>query len=146
MDTQIQIPPTANVNEEPISRRSQIISELKNHLSELGHNIEVFEIYVFDKDNLPLIVIKDSDDDVEAASFETIRHTLSVSLVLITSSYSKNDDLVKDVLHKLKSFEYKFNSKSLNAINRSGIQVLDQDYIATEIKLTFSYQTKLWSL
>ncbi|AQW81286.1 hypothetical protein [Campylobacter pinnipediorum] len=130
----------------PKNQRSEIISGLKQHLSELNYNIEVFEIYVFDKETLPLIVIKDSDDDVDVVSFETIRHTLSVSIILIDTSYTKNDELVKEVLHKMKSFNSKFNTKILNAINRSTIQVLDKDYVATELKVTFTYQTELWSL
>ena len=132
-------PPTQNV-------RAQIVDALKKHLEELNFNVEVFEIYVFDKDNLPLIIIKDTDDAVEAVSFERIKHELSVSINLIDSSYSKNDELLLKVLDKLKSFEGKFNFMELNAVNRSNIEVLDKDYVMTELRLSFVYHTQLWSV
>lgn len=132
-------PPTQNV-------RAQIVDALKKHLGELNFNVEVFEIYVFDKDNLPLIIIKDTDDAVEAVSFERIKHELSVSINLIDSSYSKNDELLLKVLDKLKSFEGKFNFMALNAVNRSNIEVLDKDYVMTELRLSFVYHTQLWSV
>jgi len=126
--------------------RAQIISALKKHLESLNFNVEVFEIYVFDKDNLPLIIIKDTDDEVEAVSFERIKHELSVSINLIASSYSKNDELLLKVLDRLKSFEGKFNFMELNAVNRSNIEVLDKDYVMTELRLSFVYHTWLWSV
>ena len=131
---------------EPENVRAQIISALKKHLEGLNFNVEVFEIYVFDKDNLPLIIIKDTDDAVEAVSFERIKHELSVSINLIDSSYSKNDELLLKVLDKLKSFEGKFNFMELNAVNRSNIEVLDKDYVMTELRLKFVYHTQLWSV
>ena len=131
---------------EPENVRAQIISTLKKHLEGLNFNVEVFEIYVFDKDNLPLIIIKDTDDAVEAVSFERIKHELSVSINLIASSYSKNDELLLKVLDRLKSFEGKFNFMELNAVNRSNIEVLDKDYVMTELRLSFVYHTRLWSV
>lgn len=131
---------------EPENVRAQIISALKKHLESLNFNVEVFEIYVFDKDNLPLIIIKDIDDAVEAVSFERIKHELSVSINLIASSYSKNDELLLKVLDRLKSFEGKFNFMELNAVNRSNIEVLDKDYVMTELRLSFVYHTRLWSV
>ena len=131
---------------EPENTRAQIISALKKHLESLNFNVEVFEIYVFDKDNLPLIIIKDTDDAVEAVSFERIKHELSVSINLIASSYSKNDELLLKVLDRLKSFEGKFNFMELNAVNRSNIEVLDKDYVMTELRLSFVYHTRLWSV
>ena len=131
---------------EPENVRAQIISALKKHLESLNFNVEVFEIYVFDKDNLPLIIIKDTDDAVEAVSFERIKHELSVSINLIASSYSKNDELLLKVLDRLKSFEGKFNFMELNAVNRSNIEVLDKDYVMTELGLSFVYHTRLWSV
>ena len=131
---------------EPENVRAQIISALKKHLESLNFNVEVFEIYVFDKDNLPLIIIKDTDDAVEAVSFERIKHELSVSINLIASSYSKNDELLLKVLDRLKSFEGKFNFMELNAVNRSNIEVLDKDYVMTELRLSFVYHTRLWSV
>jgi hypothetical protein len=131
---------------EPENVRAQIISALKKHLESLNFNVEVFEIYVFDKDNLPLIIIKDTDDAVEAVSFERIKHELSVSINLIASSYSKNDELLLKVLDRLKSFEGKFNFMELNAVNRSNIEVLDKDYVMTELRLSFIYHTRLWSV
>lgn len=126
--------------------RAQIIGALKKHLESLNFNVEVFEIYVFDKDNLPLIIIKDTDDAVEAVIFERIKHELSVSINLIASSYSKNDELLLKVLDRLKSFEGKFNFMELNAVNRSNIEVLDKDYVMTELRLSFVYHTRLWSV
>ena len=131
---------------EPENVRAQIISALKKHLESLNFNVEVFEIYVFDKDNLPLIIIKDTDDAVEAVSFERIKHELSVSINLIASSYSKNDELLIKVLDKLKSFEGKFNFMELSAVNRSNIEVLDKDYVMTELRLKIVYHTQLWSV
>lgn len=131
---------------EPKNTRAQIISALKKHLESLNFNVEVFEIYVFDKDNLPLIIIKDTDDAVEAVSFERIKHELSVSINLIASSYSKNDELLLKVLDRLKSFEGKFNFMELNAVNRSNIEVLDKDYVMTELRPSFVYHTRLWSV
>ena len=98
------------------------------------------------RDNLPLIIIKDTDDAVEAVSFERIKHELSVSINLIASSYSKNDELLLKVLDSLKSFEGKFNFMELNAVNRSNIEVLDKDYVMTELKLSFVYHTQLWNV
>ena len=131
---------------EPENVRAQIISALKKHLESLNFNVEVFEIYVFDKDNLPLIIIKDTDDAVEAVSFERIKHELSVSINLIASSYSKNDELLIKVLDKLKSFEGKFNFMELSAVNRSNIEVLDKDYVMTELRLKIVYHTQRWSV
>ena len=119
------------------------MNALKKHLESLNFSVEVFEIYVFDKDNLPLIIIKDTDDAVEAVSFERIKHELSVSINLIDSSYSKNDELLLKVLDKLKSFEGKFNFMELNTVNRSNIEVLDKDYVMTELRLKIVYHTQL---
>ena len=46
----------------------------------------------------------------------------------------------------LKSFEGKFNFMALNAVNRSNIEVLDKDYVMTELRLSFVYHTQLWSV
>ena len=65
---------------------------------------------------------------------------------MIASSYSKNDELLLKVLDKLKSFEGKFNFMELNAVNRSNIEVLDKDYVMTELRLKIVYHTQLWSI
>ena len=143
---ELQVPIQSNTPPSSQNIRAQIVDALKKHLETLNFNVEVFEIYVFDKDNLPLIIIKDTDDAVEAVSFERIKHELSVSINLIASSYSKNDELLLKVLDRLKSFEGKFNFMELNAVNRSNIEVLDKDYVMTELRLSFVYHTQLWSV
>lgn len=143
---ELQVPTQSNTPPSPQNVRAQIVDALKKHLESLNFSVEVFEIYVFDKDNLPLIIIKDTDDAVEAVSFERIKHELSVSINLIDSSYSKNDELLLKVLDKLKSFEGKFNFMELNAVNRSNIEVLDKDYVMTELRLKIVYHTQLWSV
>ena len=143
---ELQVPIQSNTPPSSQNIRAQIVDALKKHLETLNFNVEVFEIYVFDKDNLPLIIIKDTDDAVEAVSFERIKHELSVSINLIDSSYSKNDELLLKVLDKLKSFEGKFNFMELNAVNRSNIEVLDKDYVMTELRLKIVYHTQLWSV
>lgn len=143
---ELQVPTQSNTPPSPQNIRAQIVNALKKHLESLNFSVEVFEIYVFDKDNLPLIIIKDTDDAVEAVSFERIKHELSVSINLIDSSYSKNDELLLKVLDKLKSFEGKFNFMELNAVNRSNIEVLDKDYVMTELRLKIVYHTQLWSV
>lgn len=143
---ELQVPTQSNTPPPPQNVRAQIVDALKKHLESLNFSVEVFEIYVFDKDNLPLIIIKDTDDAVEAVSFERIKHELSVSINLIDSSYSKNDELLLKVLDKLKSFEGKFNFMELNAVNRSNIEVLDKDYVMTELRLKIVYHTQLWSI
>lgn len=143
---ELQVLTQSNTPPSPQNVRAQIVDALKKHLEGLNFSVEVFEIYVFDKDNLPLIIIKDTDDAVEAVSFERIKHELSVSINLIDSSYSKNDELLLKVLDKLKSFEGKFNFMELSAVNRSNIEVLDKDYVMTELKLSFVYHTQLWSV
>jgi len=143
---EIRVPMQSNTPPSPQNIRAQIVDALKKHLESLNFSVEVFEIYVFDKDNLPLIIVKDTDDAVEAVSFERIKHELSVSINLIASSYSKNDELLLKVLDRLKSFEGKFNFMELNAVNRSNIEVLDKDYVMTELRLKFVYHTQLWSV
>ena len=143
---ELRVPTQSNTPTPPQNIRAQIVEALKKHLENLNFNVEVFEIYVFDKDNLPLIIIKDTDDAVETVSFERIKHELSVSINLIDSSYSKNDELLLKVLDKLKSFEGKFNFMELNAVNRSNIEVLDKDYVMTELRLKIVYHTQLWSV
>lgn len=143
---ELRVPTQSNTPPSPQNIRAQIVDALKKHLESLNFSVEVFEIYVFDKDNLPLIIIKDTDDAVEAVSFERIKHELSVSINLIDSSYSKNDELLLKVLDKLKSFEGKFNFMELNAVNRSNIEVLDKDYVMTELGLKIVYHTQLWSV
>ena len=143
---ELQVPTQSNTPPSPQNIRAQIVDALKKHLESLNFSVEVFEIYVFDKDNLPLIIIKDTDDAVEAVSFERIKHELSVSINLIDSSYSKNDELLLKVLDKLKSFEGKFNFMELNAVNRSNIEVLDKDYVMTELRLKSVYHTQRWSV
>ena len=128
------------------NRRAAIVSALKEHLKKLNINIEVFEIYAFDKENLPLIVIKDTTDDVETANFEGLKHELSISISLITTSYSKNDELTLEVLQNLKDFSGSFNFKALESINRSSLEVLDKDYVMTQLSLKFVYHTGLWEL
>ena len=143
---ELRVPTQSNTPPSPQNVRAQIVDALKKYLESLNFSVEVFEIYVFDKDNLPLIIIKDTDDAVEAVSFERIKHELSVSINLIDSSYSKNDELLLKVLDRLKSFEGKFNFMELNAVNRSNIEVLDKDYVMTELRLKFVYHTHLWSV
>ena len=143
---ELRVPTQSNTPPSPQNIRAQIVDALKKHLESLNFSVEVFEIYVFDKDNLPLIIIKDTDDAVEAVSFERIKHELSVSINLIDSSYSKNDELLLKVLDRLKRFEGKFNFMELNAVNRSNIEVLDKDYVMTELRLSFVYHTQLWSV
>lgn len=143
---ELQVPTQSNTPPSPQNIRAQIVDALKKHLESLNFSVEVFEIYVFDKDNLPLIIVKDTDDAIEAVSFERIKHELSVSINLIASSYSKNDELLLKVLDRLKSFEGKFNFMELNAVNRSNIEVLDKDYVMTELRLKIVYHTQLWSV
>lgn len=140
---ELQIPIDNNTSSPSKNRRAQIVKSLKNHLAELNYGIEVFEIYVFDKDNLPLIVIKDTEDNIEAAALNRIKHELSVSVNIITSSYTQNDEILTKTLVRLKEFDEEFNYMNLSAINRSNIEVLDKDYVMTEIKIEFVYQTEM---
>lgn len=141
---ELQIPIDSNIPSPSKNRRAQIVKSLKNHLAELNYSIEVFEIYVFDKDNLPLIVIKDTEDNIEVAALNRIKHELSVSVNIITSSYTQNDEILTKTLDRLKEFDEEFNYMNLSAINRSNIEVLDKDYVMTEIKIEFVYQTDIW--
>ena len=127
-------------------QRETIINDLFTLLKPLCKNVELFLTPAFERKDLPIIIIKDTDDAVEAVSFERIKHELSVSINLIASSYSKNDELLLKVLDRLKSFEGKFNFMELNAVNRSNIEVLDKDYVMTELRLSFVYHTQLWSI
>lgn len=124
--------------------RENIIKDLEICLKDIA-NIEIFEIYTFDKNYLPLIVIRDTQDNIETSSAQRLKHSLNVELRLITSGYENSKKLLFKVLEKLKYFKSDFVIKELKGIDRDNYEIADKTYILTQININFVYFTQEWS-
>lgn len=125
-------------------KRDLIINDLKNHLEQLNHQTELFNAFTFEPSDLPLIIIKDTKDDITPCALDVLEHRLSVELNLIAISYQNGNEILKELLSSLKSFKSKFQMISLNGIDKSNLQIYDNEYILITIELLITYKTDLW--
>ncbi|QCD44451.1 hypothetical protein [Campylobacter mucosalis] len=125
-------------------KREIIINDLKNHLEALNHQTELFNAFTFEPSDLPLIIIKDTKDDITPYALDVLDHKLSVELNLIATSYQNGNEILKEVLNSLKSFKSKFQMINLSGIDKSELQIYDNEYILITIELLINYKTDLW--
>ena len=125
-------------------KRDLIISDLKDHLTQLNHQTELFNAFTFEPSDLPLIIIKDTKDDITPYALDVLEHKLNVEINLIAKSYKNGNEILKNVLNSLRSFKSKFQRISLNGIDKSNLQIYDNEYILITIELLITYKTDLW--
>lgn len=126
-------------------KREIIINDLQNHLKQLNYQIELFNAFTFEPSDLPLIIIKDTKDDITSYALDVLNHKLSVELNLIALSYQKGNEILKQVLNVLKSFKSKFQTINLTSIDKSNLEIYDNEYILITIELLITYKSELWS-
>ncbi|MGP1579406.1 MAG: hypothetical protein ACTTH5_00035 [Wolinella sp.] len=125
-------------------QRTRIINSLCEVLKPLAHT-EIFSTPSFEARDLPIIIIKDTNDHISADSFCTISHALEVEIELITTTYKKSNELLKAVLETLKGFSGNFLKLEQNSINRENYALYDEEYILCSIGLTFYYKSEIFS-
>lgn len=125
-------------------QRETIINDLFTLLKPLCENVELFLTPAFERKDLPIIIIKDTDDTIENDAFASISHALSVELRMITAKYSASNDIIKAVLNALKGYKSKFLKIEQTSLNRESFELYDDEYILSTITLKIYYKSELW--
>ena len=125
-------------------QRETIINDLFTLLKPLCENVELFLTPAFERKDLPIIIIKDTDDTIENDAFVSISHTLSVEVRMITAKYSASNDIIKAVLNALKGYKSKFLKIEQTSLNRESFELYDDEYILSMIALKIYYKSELW--
>ena len=125
-------------------QRETIINDLFTLLKPLCENVELFLTPAFERKDLPMIIIKDTDDTIENDAFVSISHALSVEVRMITAKYSASNDIIKAVLNALKGYKSKFLKIEQTSLNRESFELYDDEYILSTITLKIYYKSELW--
>ncbi|WP_103644897.1 hypothetical protein [Campylobacter concisus] len=125
-------------------QRETIINDLFTLLKPLCENVELFLTPAFERKDLPIIIIKDTDDTIENDAFVSISHTLSVEVRMITAKYSASNEIIKAVLNALKDYKSKFLKIEQTSLNRESFELYDDEYILSTITLKIYYKSELW--
>ncbi|QPH90190.1 hypothetical protein [Campylobacter concisus] len=125
-------------------QRETIINDLFTLLKPLCENVELFLTPAFERKDLPIIIIKDTDDTIENDAFASISHALSVEVRMITAKYSASNDIIKAVLNALKGYKSKFLKIEQTSLNRESFELYDDEYILSTITLKIYYKSELW--
>lgn len=125
-------------------QRETIINDLFTLLKPLCENVELFLTPVFERKDLPIIIIKDTDDTIENDAFVSISHALSVEVRMITAKYNASNEIIKAVLNALKEYKSKFLKIEQTSLNRESFELYDDEYILSTIALKIYYKSELW--
>ena len=125
-------------------QRETIINDLFTLLKPLCDNVELFLTPVFERKDLPIIIIKDTDDTIENDAFVSISHALSVEVRMITAKYNASNEIIKAVLNALKEYKSKFLKIEQTSLNRESFELYDDEYILSTIALKIYYKSELW--
>ena len=125
-------------------QRETIINDLFTLLKPLCENVELFLTPVFERKDLPIIIIKDTDDTIENDAFVSISHALSVEVRMITAKYSTSNEIIQAVLNALKGYKSKFLKIEQTSLNRESFELYDDEYILSTIALKIYYKSELW--
>lgn len=125
-------------------QRETIINDLFTLLKPLCENVELFLTPVFERKDLPIIIIKDTDDTIENDAFVSISHALSVEVRMITAKYNASNEMIKAVLNALKGYKSKFLKIEQTSLNRESFELYDDEYILSTIALKIYYKSELW--
>lgn len=125
-------------------QRETIINDLFTLLKPLCENVELFLTPAFERKDLPIIIIKDTDDTIEKDAFVSISHALSVEVRMITTKYNASNEIIKAVLNALKGYKSKFLKIEQTSLNRESFELYDDEYILSTITLKIYYKSELW--
>lgn len=125
-------------------QRETIINDLFTLLKPLCENVELFLTPAFERKDLPIIIIKDTDDTIENDAFVSISHALSVEVRMITAKYKASNEIIKAVLNALKEYKSKFLKIEQTSLNRESFELYDDEYILSTITLKIYYKSELW--
>ena len=125
-------------------QRETIINDLFTMLKPLCENVELFLTPVFERKDLPIIIIKDTDDTIENDAFVSISHALNVEVRMITAKYNASNEIIKAVLNALKGYKSKFLKIEQTSLNRESFELYDDEYILSTIALKIYYKSELW--
>ena len=125
-------------------QRETIINDLFTLLKPLCENVELFLTPVFERKDLPIIIVKDTDDIIENDAFISISHALSVEIRMITAKYNASNEIIKAVLNALKEYKSKFLKIEQTSLNRESFELYDDEYILSTIMLKIYYKSELW--
>ena len=125
-------------------QRETIINDLFTLLKPLCENVELFLTPAFERKDLPIIIIKDTDDTIENDAFVSISHALNVEVRMITAKYNVSNEIIKAVLNALKGYKSKFLKIEQTSLNRESFELYDDEYILSTITLKIYYKSELW--
>lgn len=125
-------------------QRETIINDLFTLLKPLCENVELFLTPAFERKDLPIIIIKDTDDIIENDAFVSISHALNVEIRMITAKYNASNEIIKAVLNVLKEYKSKFLKIEQTSLNRESFELYDDEYILSTIALKIYYKSELW--
>lgn len=125
-------------------QRETIINDLFTLLKPLCENVELFLTPAFERKDLPIIIIKDTDDTIENDAFVSISHALSVEVRMITAKYNTSNEIIKAVLNALKEYKSKFLKIEQTSLNRESFELYDDEYILNTITLKIYYKSEPW--
>nr|DAW80506.1 MAG TPA: minor tail protein [Caudoviricetes sp.] len=125
-------------------QRETIINDLFTLLKPLCENVELFLTPAFERKDLPIIIIKDTDDTIENDAFVSISHALNVEVRMITAKYNASNEIIKAVLNALKGYKSKFLKIEQTSLNRESFELYDDEYILSTITLKIYYKSELW--
>ncbi len=142
-DTQINLPNVKYTKIQNNSNRVKLVQALKEELLSFA-TVDIFEIFTFEDESLPLIVIRDEDDEVETLSDGNIKHNLEIQLRLYDTSYKKLDSLISKTLDSLREFKSNFVMMNLLSIDKQEVQIADKDYMGATLSISICYYTSKW--
>ncbi|EJP74538.1 hypothetical protein [Campylobacter sp. FOBRC14] len=125
-------------------QRETIINDLFTLLKPLCENVELFLTPAFERKDLPIIIIKDTDDTIENDAFISISHALSVEIRMITAKYNASNEIIKSVLSALNKYKSKFLKIEQTSLNRESFELYDDEYILSTITLKIYYKSGIW--
>lgn len=138
--TQIDITPVTLI-------RDRIIQDLSDRLSSIA-TTQIYDIYLYNADEMPLIVIEDGEDTIDSINFESIKHELEVTLNLFSvgnsDGFKQNSKLISDTLEVLKEFKSNFIKKEFIEIDRLSVEISGDNFIKAILKFKFTYITSVF--
>ena len=138
--TQIDITPVTLI-------RDRIIQDLSDRLSSIA-TTQIYDIYLYNADEMPLIVIEDGEDTIDSINFESIKHELEVTLNLFSvgnsDGFKQNSKLISDTLEVLKEFKSNFIKKEFIGIDRLSVENSGDNIIKAILKFKFTYITSVF--
>lgn len=120
--------------------RNEICKNLKMTLQGKIPKAQILldDIAIYDINNAPFIVIKQSNTEISSSTSESWKHNLGLEIEIITQSKAESDMLLESCLHTLETFR---GIKNMRGINVEKIQIATSEAFSVSIEFEMMYFT-----